>query len=53
MTTIPKSNSFIIKRGWGNRGGRSSYIDAIVLRQKDDNSGWANAADGVLEQRYY
>jgi len=31
----------------------SSYIDAVVLRQKDDNSGWLNAADGTLEQRYY
>ena len=29
------------------------YIDAVVLRQKDDNSGWTNAADGTLEQRYY
>jgi len=29
------------------------YIDAVVLRQRDDNSGWANLADGVLEQRYY
>jgi len=31
----------------------SSYIDTVVLRQKDDNSGWTSAADGVLEQRYY
>jgi len=25
----------------------------VVLRQKDDNSGWLNSADETLEQRYY
>ncbi|GEM_PF-3770657 len=33
--------------------GGSSYIDSVILRQRDDNSGWTSAADGTLEQRRY
>ncbi len=33
--------------------GGSSYIDSVILRQKDSNSGWTSAADGTMEQRRY
>ncbi len=42
---------------WHNAGlagkGGSSYIDAVVLRDRDLNSGWTSAADGTLEERFY
>jgi len=31
--------------------GSSSYIDSVILRQRDANSGWGNAADGTMEER--
>ncbi len=31
--------------------GSSSYIDSVILRQRDANSGWVNAADGTMEER--
>lgn len=37
-------------------GGSSSYIDRVILRDRDHNSGgggWASAADGTLEERVY
>jgi RHS repeat-associated protein len=38
----------------GLRGmGGSSYIDTVVLRDRDANSGWTSAADGTLEERVY
>ncbi len=48
----PKELFLYHQAGLDGSGG-SSYIDAVVLRQKNDNSGWTNAADGTLEQRYY
>ena len=38
--------------GTDGRGG-SSYINSVILRDKDDNAGWASSADGTLEERYY
>ncbi len=38
--------------GHGGPGG-SSYVDAIVLRDKDANTAWGAASDGVLEERLY
>jgi len=38
----------------GQRGfGGSSYIDSVILRDRDDTSGWASSSDGVLEERVY
>jgi len=39
----------------GNSGyGGSSYIDSLVLRDRDANTAWTAASDGTLEeQRYY
>ena len=39
----------------GNSGhGGSSYIDDLVLRDRDANTAWTSASDGTLEQqRYY
>jgi len=38
----------------GNSGvGGASYIDSVVLRDKDTNTAWTSAADGVLEDRIY
>lgn len=33
--------------------GDSSYINAVVCRDKDANTSWTAASDGVLEQRHY
>ncbi len=33
--------------------GGSSYINGVVLRQRDANSGWTSAGDGTLEERRY
>jgi len=33
--------------------GRSSYINEVVCRNRDANSGWTAASDGTLEERYY
>ena len=38
--------------GAGGFGG-SSYIDLVVLRDRDATNGWAGAADGTLEERVY
>jgi RHS repeat-associated protein len=38
----------------GNSGyGGSGYIDDVILRDRDHNSGWTSAGDGTLEQRRY
>ncbi len=34
-------------------GGGSSYIDAVVLRDRDANTAWEDEADGTLEERVY
>jgi hypothetical protein len=33
--------------------GRSSYINDVVCRNKDANTAWTSASDGVLEERYF
>jgi len=33
--------------------GRSSYINDVVCRNRDNTSGWLAASDGTLEERYY
>jgi RHS repeat-associated protein len=33
--------------------GSSSYIDSVVLRDRDNTSGWTAASDGTLEERHY
>ncbi len=38
--------------GLGGYGG-SSYIDGVILRDRDANSGWSNAADATREERRY
>lgn len=50
--TTPKEEYFYHAAGDGGMGG-SSYIDAVVARQKDANTAWTTTTDGVLEQRYY
>jgi RHS repeat-associated protein len=38
----------------GNAGqGSSSYIDSVILRDRDVTNGWTGAADGTLEERRY
>ena len=34
-------------------GGLGGYMDDVILREKDANSGWNSAADGTLEERLY
>jgi len=38
--------------GLGGMGG-SSYIDSVILRDRDNSSGWNSSSDSVLEERRY
>jgi hypothetical protein len=38
--------------GVGGRGG-SSYIDSVIMRDRDEKSGWTAASDGTLEERVF
>ncbi len=38
--------------GVAGRGG-SSYIDSVILRDKDANTGWTSSGDGALEERRF
>jgi RHS repeat-associated protein len=44
---------FVYHNAGANGLGGSSYIDLVVLRDKDYNTAWTTASDGVLEQRNY
>ena len=33
--------------------GGSSYIDSVILRDRDANTAWESQADGTLEERVY
>ncbi|MGE3108826.1 MAG: RHS repeat-associated core domain-containing protein [Phycisphaerales bacterium] len=37
----------------GAHGGIGGYIDHVIFRDRDANSGWTSAADGTLEERLY
>ncbi|MBL1217204.1 MAG: hypothetical protein D8M59_06870 [Planctomycetes bacterium] len=50
--TSPKEQVVNHNAGLDGRGS-SSYIDSVILRDKDANSGWTSAADGTLEERRY
>jgi YD repeat-containing protein len=48
----PKEDFVPHQAGASGRGG-SSYIDLVVCRNKDANTGWTTASDGTLEERLY
>ncbi len=48
----PKELFVSHQAGLDGQGG-SSYIDSVILRQRDANSGWTSAADGTMEERRY
>lgn len=48
----PKERFVYHNAGFAGYGG-SSYIDDVILRDKDANTSWRNASDGVLEERIY
>ncbi len=48
----PKERYLYHAAGLRGQGG-SSYIDQVVMRDRDANSGWTSAADGTLEERRY
>ncbi len=50
--TAPKERYLNHNAGPSGRGG-SSYIDLVVLRERDANTDWDDASDGVLEERLY
>ena len=50
--TDPKEEFLHHAAGLDGRG-TGSYIDLVVLRDRDINSGWTSAADGTLEERIY
>ncbi len=50
--TSPKEQ--FVSHNAGNDGlGGSSYIDLVILRDKDANTAWIAASDGTLEERRY
>lgn len=50
--SAPKEQFVFHAAGKSGRGG-SSYIDSVVLRDKDVNTAWTTASDTVLEDRIY
>ncbi|MEX2217214.1 MAG: RHS repeat-associated core domain-containing protein, partial [Phycisphaerales bacterium] len=48
----PKERFVYHAAGFGGYGG-SSYIDSVILRDKDANTSWEAASDGTLEERRY
>ncbi|MCC6228391.1 MAG: hypothetical protein IT432_04100 [Phycisphaerales bacterium] len=50
--TSPKELFAYHNAGMNGRGG-SSYIDSVILRDKDANTAWTSAADGTCEERIY
>lgn len=48
----PKEEWVCQQAGLDGRGG-SSFINGIVLRDRDENSGWTSASDGTMEQRFF
>ncbi|MBL9119319.1 MAG: hypothetical protein JNL80_05315, partial [Phycisphaerae bacterium] len=44
---------FLHHTAGGNGYGSSSYIDQVVLRERDANTGWHLSSDGTLEERLY
>ncbi|MBX3402906.1 MAG: hypothetical protein KF699_05770 [Phycisphaeraceae bacterium] len=50
--TDPKELFIYHAAGVAGYGG-SSYIDSVVLRDRDNTDKWYNAADGTLETRHY
>ncbi|MBK8172706.1 MAG: hypothetical protein IPK60_20545 [Sandaracinaceae bacterium] len=45
--------SFVYHAAGGGGYGGSSYIDQVVMRDRDDTNTWTGAADGTLEERAY
>ena len=45
--------TFVYHNAGASGYGNASYIDDVILRDRDHNSGWTSAADGTLEQRRY
>ena len=50
--TSPKEQFVAHQAGLDGRGG-SSYIDLVACRNKDADTAWTSASDGVLEERVY
>ena len=50
--TTPKEEFVNHEAGLDGFGG-SSYIDAVICRNRDANTAWTSATDGVLEERVY
>jgi hypothetical protein len=49
----PKEQFVYHHAGLAEPGSASSYIDALIMRDRDANSGWANAADSTMEERIF
>ncbi len=52
IDTNPKEQ-FVYNMAGVAGGGGSSYIDSVILRDRDANTAWEAAADSVLEERVY
>ncbi|MCC6970107.1 MAG: hypothetical protein IT434_07770, partial [Phycisphaerales bacterium] len=50
--TSPKE-LFAYHNAGANGRGSSSYIDSVILRNRDANTSWTSSADGTLEERVY
>ncbi|HET7286958.1 MAG TPA: hypothetical protein VFI71_05785, partial [Pyrinomonadaceae bacterium] len=50
--TSPKEEYVLHQAGYDGMGG-SSYINAVICRDRDHNTAWTTASDTVLERRDY
>jgi RHS repeat-associated protein len=48
----PKERFIFHAAGVAGSGG-SSYIDEVILRDRDNTSGWSTSSDGTLEERFF
>jgi len=44
---------FLHHNAGGNGYGNSSYVDELVLRERDANTAWHSSSDGTLDERLY
>jgi len=50
--TTPKETYVWHMAGMDGQGG-STYIDSVILRDRDNSNGWTGAPDGTLEERRF
>src|SRR5690606_19235370 len=49
----PKEEFVYHNAGLAEPGASSSYLDLVILRDRDNNTAWSSASDGTLEDRIF